>query len=71
MRQSQQTEPTRQSHEDLDEGDVRLLEQAVEKLVRFGRQVGVTPEEMISLLESGSNIRDLLAFLVSKRSGAA
>ena len=71
MRQPQQTEPIGQNHHDLDEGDVRLLEQAVEKLVRFGQQVGVTPEEMISLLDSGSNIRDLLAFLASKRSGAA
>jgi hypothetical protein len=46
------------------------LEQAVEKLVRFGQQVGVTPEEMISLLDSGISIRDLLAFLASKTSGA-
>lgn len=51
--------------------DARLLETAVEKLVRFGWQVGVTPEEMISLLDSGISIRDLLAFLASKSSGAA
>jgi hypothetical protein len=47
------------------------LQQAAEKLVRFGRQVGVTPEEMISLLDSGISIRDLLVFLASKTSGAA
>jgi hypothetical protein len=34
--------------------------------VRFGQQVGVTPEEMISLLDSGLSVRDLLAFLTSK-----
>jgi hypothetical protein len=50
---------------DFDEEDTCLLEQAVEKLVRFGQQVGVTPEEMISLLDSGISIRDLLAFLAS------
>jgi hypothetical protein len=57
--------------ENFDERDALLLEQAVEKLVRFGQQVDVTPEEMISLLDSGISIRDLLAFLASKTSGAA
>jgi hypothetical protein len=47
------------------------LERAAEKLVRFGQQVGVTPEEMISLLNSGISIRELLAFLAAKNSGAA
>jgi hypothetical protein len=55
----------------MDERDALLLEQAVEKLVRFGQQVGVTPEQMISLLDSGISIGDLLAFLTSKTSGAA
>jgi len=53
---------------DFDEVDAHLLEQTVEKLVRFGQQVGVTPEEMISLLDSGISIHDLLAFLASKSS---
>jgi hypothetical protein len=48
-----------------------LLEQAVEKVVRVAEQVGVTPEEIISLLDSGISIRDLLVFLSSKRSGLA
>jgi hypothetical protein len=55
----------------FDEVDAHLLEQTVEKLVRFGQQVGVTPEEMISLLDSGIGIHDLLAFLAAKSSGAA
>jgi hypothetical protein len=50
----------------FDERDTILLKQAVEKLVRFGQQVGVTPEEMISLLDSGIDMRDLLAFLAAK-----
>jgi len=55
----------------FDEKDAILLEQIAEKLVRFGQQVGVTPEEMISLLDSGISIKDLFAFLASKASGAA
>jgi hypothetical protein len=50
---------------------VILLEQVAEKLVWYGQQVGVTPEEMISLLDSGISMRDLLAFLASKSAGAA
>jgi hypothetical protein len=46
-----------ESHEDWDEREALLLNQAVEKLVRYGRLVGVTPEEMISLLDSGINVR--------------
>ena len=30
-----------------------LLEQAVEKVVRVAQRVGVTPEEIVSLLDSG------------------
>jgi hypothetical protein len=53
------------------EKDSIMVEHVAEKLVRFGQQVGVTPEEMISLLDSGISIKDLLAFLASKSSGAA
>jgi hypothetical protein len=69
---TQPAQPTDRSlFEDFDERDTFLLKQAVEKLVRFGHQVGVTPEEMISLLDSGIRMHDLLAFLGSKGSGAA
>jgi len=57
-------------HENVDEAEARLLQQAVEKLVRYGQRVGVTPEDMISLLDSGISIRDLLTLLASKDSGA-
>lgn len=46
-----------------------LLERAVEKIVLCAQLVGVTPEEIISLLDYGFSIPDLLAFLASKRSG--
>jgi hypothetical protein len=42
---------------------------AVEKLVRFAQQVSITPDEMISLLDSGIEMRNLLAFFASKVSG--
>jgi hypothetical protein len=48
-----------------------LLEQAVENVVRVAAQVGVTHEDIISLLDSGIGVLDLLAFLASKRSGLA
>lgn len=58
-------------HEKLDERETRLLQEAVEKLVRYGQRVGVTPEEMISLLDAEISIPDLLIFLASKDSGTA
>jgi hypothetical protein len=48
-----------------------LLEQAVEKVVLFAQKIGVTPTEIISLLDSGMSITELLAYLESKRSGIA
>jgi hypothetical protein len=55
---------------DVDEGEAMMLAKVADKLVCYGRRVGVTPDEMISLLDSGISIRDLLAFLASKSSGA-
>jgi hypothetical protein len=70
MKPAQSVAPiTQVSHsEEIDEREALLLEQAVEKLVRFGQQVGVSPEEMISLFDSGIRVRDLLVFLASKTS---
>ena len=50
------------------EEDTALLQHAVKELVRFGRTVDVSPEDMISLLESGVSVPDLLAFLTLKAS---
>jgi hypothetical protein len=57
--------------EPWNEVDAKILEQAAEKLVLYGQQVGVSPEEMASLLDSGISIRGLLIFLASRRSGVA
>jgi hypothetical protein len=51
---------------DFDEKDAILLEHVAEKLFWCGQRIGVTPEEMISLLDSGISIKDLFAFLASK-----
>ena len=48
-----------------------LLDAAVEKIVRVGDEVGLTPEDMIALLDSGCTVRDLLIVLAAKRDGAA
>ena len=65
---SSQTSPP---NEGLSTEEARLLEQAAEKLLLYGSKVGVTPEEMVSLLDSGLSVQDLLIFLASKNAGAA
>lgn len=55
----------------LDETEALLLEKVADKLVRFGQLVGMTPEEIVSLLDSGVSIRDLVAVIVSRRPGSA
>jgi len=54
-----------------DAHETELLNRAVEKIVRYGEKVGVGPDEMVLLLDSGMSIRDLLLFLASKDSGAS
>lgn len=71
MKPSHPPESLTQDCETFVETDAVILQRAVDKLVRFGQQVGVTPEEMISLLDSGFTIQDLLAFLASKTAGSA
>jgi hypothetical protein len=46
---------------------VRLVQQAVERLLQFGQQVGVSPDEILSLLLKGMSVPDLLLFLDSKK----
>jgi hypothetical protein len=48
-----------------------LLNEAVDKIVRYAEKVGVSPDEIISLLDSGMSIRDLLLLLASKDSRCA
>ncbi len=69
MSLSRQPELLTQNRKHVVEEDTALLQQAVERLVRFGRQVVVSAEGMISVLDSGLSVRDLLAFLASKAAG--
>ena len=63
MEPSQTSESLTQNWDRFGEERRLLLEQAVEKIVLFAQQVGVTPGEIITLLDSGVSICDLLAFL--------
>lgn len=47
--------------------ETELLNAAVEKIVRAGEEVGLTPEDIIAFLDSGCSVRDLLVMLVAKR----
>ena len=50
--------------ESLNIGEQEVLERAVGKMVLLGKQVGVSPDQMILLLESGLTVVDLLEYLV-------
>jgi hypothetical protein len=53
--------------ESLSCADEAVLQRAIAKLVSLGRQVAVGPEEMISLLESGMDVVELVEYLSSRR----
>ena len=55
----------------LCEHDALVLKSAVEKLVRYGQQVGVTPEDMISLFDFGLSVPELIGFLAAQGPGVA
>jgi hypothetical protein len=67
----QTSRPITPDFEELPEQHRRLLEQAVDKVVRVAQEVGVTPAEIVSLLDSGISIPDLLALIASRNSGVA
>jgi hypothetical protein len=43
-----------------------ILERAIAKLILLGRQVAVTPEQMIELLESGLSVVDLVEVMAAR-----
>jgi hypothetical protein len=47
-------------------GQTEVLERAVGKLVLIGERVGVTPDQMILLLQSGLTVRELLDYLAAR-----
>ena len=44
----------------------QLLEKAVAKLVLMGERVGVSPDQMILLLQSGLTVGELLDYLAAR-----
>jgi hypothetical protein len=44
----------------------QLLERAVAKVVLMGERVGVSPDQMILLLQSGLTVGELLDYLASR-----
>ncbi len=49
--------------ESLNIGQQEVLERAVGKMVLLGKQVGLSPGQMILLLESGLTVVDLLEYM--------
>lgn len=54
--------------DEFDREQIQILHKAVDKLIRFGEQVGVNADEMVFLLDSGMTVRGLLYYLVSQSS---
>ena len=50
----------------LNIGQQEVLERAVAKMVLLGKQVGVSPDQMILLLESGLTVVELMEYLASR-----
>jgi len=49
--------------ESVNIGQYKVLERALAKMVLLGKQVGVNPDLMIQLLESGLTVVELLEYL--------
>jgi len=47
------------------------LEQAVLKMALVAKQFGLTPEDLIKLLDSGLSVEQLLDYIWAKQSGRA
>ncbi|MBI3474330.1 MAG: hypothetical protein HY010_01260 [Acidobacteria bacterium] len=48
--------------------DQEVLERAITKLVLLGKQVGVSAEQMIDMLESGLSVVELVEYLAARTS---
>ncbi|MGB9234279.1 MAG: hypothetical protein WCC04_07680 [Terriglobales bacterium] len=56
-------------HDQQDQQEV--LRRAVAKVVALGEQVGVSPDQMILLLDAGMTVKELLEFLVNRKTDPA
>ncbi len=51
--------------------DNAALENAVRKMALVAEQLGLTPSDLIKLLDSGMSVAQLLAYILAKHSGSA
>ena len=49
-------------------GQQEVLERAIGKVVLLGERVGVAPDRMILMLESGLSVAELLEYLAARKS---
>ena len=54
--------------ESLAPSEKQGLQRAVAKIVAFGAESGVTPDQMIELLKSGLTVAELLEYLAARTS---
>ena len=47
------------------------LERAVMKMAKAAEQIGLAPDDLIKLLDSGMSVEQLLDYIMAKRSGRA
>ena len=51
--------------------DQEVLERAITKLVLLGKQVGVSAEQMIEMLEGGLSVVELVEYLASRNGNSS
>jgi hypothetical protein len=51
--------------------DEAALERAVVKMARAAEQIGLAPDDLIKLLDSGMSVAQLFEYIMTKRSGHA
>ncbi len=57
--------------ESLNIGQEEVLERAIGKTILLGKKVGVSPDQMILLLESGLTVAELLEYLAARNGSAS
>jgi hypothetical protein len=56
----------RSSAESLSSAQKEILQRAVSKIVALAAEVGVSPDQMIELLQSGLTVGELLEYLATQ-----
>lgn len=51
---------------ELEDKLFQVVDTAADKLIRLGQRAGVSPEQIVTLLDSGMDVRELIHHLVSR-----